>query len=178
MIEKYIATCKGKATLNKVVDYMDFNEEVPSKLRTSRMTTLRLINELEKGGRIKILKGERQGQSHRLSINNNSEFKEINQQISKLEGYIDRLKIVKKIEEPRKHKGHISVSDEEFIFMHILMTLVRINLLPFEKDSQILYRKIIRLMTALALKKIRSMKKEGGYLESLADFKQAQSIRS
>jgi hypothetical protein len=89
LIEDYIRRHKGKATKNDVVDYMA-SEQVPGKYRITRKTTLKTIDELGRD-RIKIKKGERRGQSHYLSINDESEFYRIKQRLGELKNLLNGL---------------------------------------------------------------------------------------
>ena len=85
IILNYIIECKGKASKNNVRVFMEESKDplgivrikIPEEFRTSNVTTLGIIKELEDDDRIKVLKGKRHGQSHLLIFNYESEFKKI-----------------------------------------------------------------------------------------------------
>ncbi len=151
IILKYIIERRGKATKNNVVDYMN-SKDVPGEFRTSRMTTLDIIDELESDDRINVLKGERKGQSHYLIFNHESEFYQIDQELSKIEKVIDRLpEVVEKT--VKTHKGLTRDLSMEIGMWNLLDLLDRTSKIPIEKDAQILYKKIIKLMLTLNYKR-------------------------
>jgi hypothetical protein len=89
LIEDYVRRHKGYSTKNEVIDYMN-SKQVPEKYRITRKTALKTIDELA-SDRIKIKKGERKGQSHYLSINDDSEFYRIKQQLGQLKKLLNDL---------------------------------------------------------------------------------------
>ncbi|MGC1263578.1 MAG: hypothetical protein WA932_06400, partial [Nitrososphaeraceae archaeon] len=118
---------------------------------TSRaMTTHKIIMDLIKEGKIKMIKDKPHSQTHYLTINDENEFNRINQELSKMEKQIEKLQIPK-AKKPR------DVSLEDLITWHIVLNFGLINKFPTE-DNEILYRKIARLLVMLALKKVRSMR--------------------
>lgn len=144
-ILKYIARRKGQATWNKVIDYM--NDDAPTELKSSKMTTRELIKELEQGHRIKIIKG-RPGQSHRLSINTESEYKKIQVELARCEYILKHLEIpVPKTSD---------ISPEDSVTWLIVVQLNHMQKLP-EHDSQILRTKAMQLLYAIASKKFRAI---------------------
>ncbi|MGI0030726.1 MAG: hypothetical protein ACRD80_04000, partial [Nitrososphaeraceae archaeon] len=78
----------------------------------------------------------------------------VNQELSKLEKHVEELKIPK-AKKPRDVP--LNVPLEDLITWDILFKLAMINKFPTE-DNEFHYRKSIRLLVALALKKLRSMK--------------------
>ncbi len=64
-------------------DYMT-SAKVDQTYRISKVTTLGVIDELEESGRIKVSKGERSGQSHYLSVVNESWFDRLTEQIDNI----------------------------------------------------------------------------------------------
>ena len=145
LIEQYISDSKGEATQNDVVHYISGMQDVPQNQKTSRVITIKLIKELEAGGRIKVSKGERQGQSHRLRINIESLFNKYSQNLPDIQKLIEDLEI------PLGREA-------DLIMWNFLFKLDFVNRLPFEKDAQILNQKILKLLLLLAAKKIESRK--------------------
>lgn len=139
LIEQYIYDSKGEATQNDVVHHI---EKAPKQVRTSRVTTIGLIEELEKGHRIKISKGERQGQSHRLSTNTKSQFNRFNQNLPAIEKHIEELQTMGR--------------EADLIMWNLLFKLDVVNRTLFEKDAQILNQKILKLLLLLVRKKVES----------------------
>ena len=84
-IRNFIIKKDGKVTKNNVVDYMEKEGEDGS----SRVTTLKMIDDLESAGIIEVLRGKRQGQSHYLRINTKNEYNRISEELSKIEKIVD-----------------------------------------------------------------------------------------
>jgi hypothetical protein len=123
-----------------------------SRLKTTHGTIINLIKE----GKIKMIKDKPYSQTHYLTLNEDNEFNKIIDDLSILEKHIEQLEIPK----PKKPPN---VPKEDRIMWSMLFKLARVNSLPFEQDSQILYRKIYRLMIELTLKKIISLKQTKEY---------------
>ncbi len=129
---------EAKATKNNVVDYMN-SEDVPKEFRTSRVTTL---DKLESGDRIKVLRGERRGQSHKLIINNESEFNKIDEQISKMDGVIDMFsEPISKLNQlgSQGFPGNIAAYKykEVFVFPYIETIATMIHTLSLGEDGKL-----------------------------------------
>ncbi len=87
IILNYIREQKGEVTKNDVVRYMESNK-VRAQDRTSRKTTLSLIEELDsppRKGPIMVTKGERQGQSHKLVYNDKNNLNVLTSEIDRTE---------------------------------------------------------------------------------------------
>lgn len=158
-VVKFIANHKEPVSKQAVIDYMG-SEKVPAQYRTSRVTTLNIIKELESGGRIKVLKGTRRGQSHRLIINDESQYKKISDDLLGLantikKNEIDRYKLLLK----RKGGGKpIHLSGLDGIILSLLFSLIIINgTIRSDADLRRLYWKVIALMSQVAAKKIEEL---------------------
>lgn len=79
----YIAEHSGLVTKNDVVTYIE--------KKLSKPTTLELLNKLEKEKKINVLRGDRRGQPHYLSINDKNQFNQIKQQLSRTENFIKEV---------------------------------------------------------------------------------------
>ena len=55
-------------------------------------------------------------------------------------------------------KKPLDVPEEDLVVWDVVLKLALVNRFTSEKDNEILYRKTIRLLAALALKKVKSMK--------------------
>lgn len=158
LVLKYIRKHGGKATKNNVVDYMS-SDEVEEKFRTSRMTTWNMIKELEEGNRIKVKKkGERQGQSHYLIINDKSVFDQINNDLSSLENQIDKIiESTKSKIRSGKIKGEHGIptpTKEQMLIVYklaIQLALVKQDIMS-EDDRKFLIGKIHDLILSIVLK--------------------------
>jgi len=84
MIRRYIIISGGKITKNDVVRYMTASNDIPEEYKTSRVTTLTIIDEFEVSGIIKVMKGKRKGQSHHLIINDKNEYNSLIKEIKRL----------------------------------------------------------------------------------------------
>ena len=90
LIVEYIKQCDGKATKNKVVDYMAKLSGNNEKFRTSRVTTFNLIDELMESKRIKIIKSKawRAGQALYLIANDDNNYRWLEGQIENIAGML------------------------------------------------------------------------------------------
>ena len=144
IIRKYIIECPTRPTKNNVVDYMN-SKNFPDKIRTSRVTTLGIISEMENLGTIKIIKaGERRGQRHYIIINDKNELNQIHSMLSEIDMF------TKTIYELVNTKPNLPVLDLGFVepinFM-LQVLLKRVNeIIPYQNNSSILYTKIVTLM--------------------------------
>ena len=159
LIRKYIEEHDGKKIKKNVVDYM--NSEVPEELRISRVPTLNLIKELQSENRIKV-KGKRQGQSHFLSINNDSRFESIVQQLVKIE------KQIEKIDEDKpetilglKKGGTISMPSHMFSLIALCWLSAQVSRdIKNKDDLALLNDKILQLIVDMGMKNIRQWSKK------------------
>ncbi len=127
-----------KPTKNDVVDYMASKKVPEKKFRTSRMTTIKIINQLEKSGRITVHKtvGWRRGQPHYLTANDKSDFIEIMEQITNI-GIMLR-------EHPEAEDRCLNL---------VLINLARANkYIKDENDKQTLNQRIIDLLLKIRYK--------------------------
>lgn len=141
-------------TENKVATYMD------EKGISSRMTTLKIIEDLKKRG---IILDRQEGNSfHRLYINDKNEFNRIQNELSEIENIIDDMHGYKQatneyIENAQFGDSH-DAGNAGFLqsYMHIyeppIRTMLQIllsrtnNIIHSEKDRQVLYAKFIELI--------------------------------
>ncbi len=121
----------------------------------SRDTTRKHANLLKGSGDIIVEKDKRRNnKTHYLYLNDKSEFNQIDQALSKME------KVIGILPEPvqKTLPKTITVSDTDLPMWSLQILLFRTSLIPFERDSQILYKKIIKLMVTLTLKDIKAKK--------------------
>ena len=157
---KFVADFKGNPTKRQVYDHMS-SEAVPAEFRTSWVTTLSLINELD-GDRLTVTKGERRGQSHFLSINNDSRFESIVQQLVKIE------KQIEKIEEDKpetvlslKKGGTVSMPSHMFSLVALCWLSAQVSRdIKNKDDVALLNDKILQLMVDMGMKNIRQWSKK------------------
>ena len=90
LIVEYIKECNGKATKNKVVDYMAKLSGNNEGFRTSRVTTFDLIDELVESKRIKIIKPKawRAGQALYLIANDDNNYRWLEKEIENIDIYL------------------------------------------------------------------------------------------
>ena len=75
-------------TKNDVVKYM---KNYPDPLcRLTRVPTLAEINKFEEFQKINVSKGSRQGQAHRLNINDKNKFNQIKIELEEIEPFINK----------------------------------------------------------------------------------------
>lgn len=126
-----------RVTKQDIIDYM--KSGVP-KDRTSRVTTLNLIKELEAAGRIKVLNKDdwRQGQSQYLVINDKNQFDWITEQIENIETMFTK-------DHPEEYRKGLD---------YLLHNLSRVHkYIKNENDRFILNEKIINTMLKIRYKK-------------------------
>jgi hypothetical protein len=139
-ILKFIRSA-DKPTKNDVIDYMSSKKVPQKKFRTSRMTTIGIINELEASGRLKVLKPEgwRQGQPYHLVANDSSDFVRISEQLTNLESML---------------RQHPQLEAQDHLLNLLLINLARANkYIKNEGDKQTLNQKIIDLLLKIRYKK-------------------------
>jgi hypothetical protein len=155
LIRSYIIRCEGKAIKNDVVNYMN-SQDVPEEYRTSRVTTLNTIYQLEVTGIIKISKGKRRGQSHHLFINSDNEFNRLLVQIEELEESLIKHSIFKsrkldgkETDSFRNQMAPLIQLTQISVFNEItdLVTSVEKNITSID-HRQTLYLKIVNLLVA------------------------------
>ena len=159
LIKKFIIDHEGKATKSQVAKFMQ--NDVPVHLRLSRDTVLKIIDNMEN---LIISRGERRGQGHRLLIADKKEFNRINNELLKIENFMNDiyeeflvrfnqdlserpLGTVLGLEEIIKF---ISVIEYSFhgIVLFILQDIF--HKIDSEKDKQVLYNRVIQLMLKLS----------------------------
>lgn len=116
------------------------SKKVPKEFKTSRMTTIKLINELEESGRIEVLRGEgdewRQGQPHYLMVNDKSWFDYISGQITNIGDFL------------REHP-----ETQERMLNLLLINLARVlKYIDNENDKQWLNQEIINALLKIRYK--------------------------
>ena len=170
IILNYITECKGKASKNNVPVFMEKSKnplgivriKIPEEFRTSNVTTLGIIKELEDDDRIKVLKGKRHGQSHLLIFNYGSQFKKIDESVTGTRKAVENLpwieNAVKHYRKPRKG-GLWLPNDVDTIMSMLLNLLDRTDKIPVQSDAQILEKKIIDLMKLINKKKMMAESK-------------------
>ena len=150
-IVNFIEKNPGK-TINKVAQRMS------EKGISSRMTTLKKIDDLKSKER-GIIEDRKEGNSfHRLHINDQNEFKRIDNELSEIEMNVLRMRdnFIKfqelyheKKHSPRQYDNlqvFLEVQVELMdLFLHTLLLQINNNV-KFETDKQLLYAKIIKLM--------------------------------
>lgn len=144
----------------KILDYLLLNsiKEKPARINkadvmrhlgpdsrpnSTHKTTVDLINE----GKIKIVKDKPRSQTHYLVLDKENEFNKINEELLRLEGIINDLRI-----ESPKFQHHYDLA-----VLQILVQLRATEKLP-SQDTEVLYPKIIKLFSTLAVKKLSSMR--------------------
>ena len=144
-ILKYIEENDGKKIKQNVVDYM--NSEVSEGLRISRVLTLDIIKELKSENRIKV-SGRRKGQNHFLSINRDNTFDWIDQHLSKIAKYIEKLDEDKpEMTLPLKNGRTVSVPSNTFEILTLCMSAAHVSRdIKNKNDMQLLNHKILQLI--------------------------------
>jgi hypothetical protein len=151
-ITKFIESNPGR-TINQVAEVMS------EKGVSSRMTTLKKINDLKSQDRGIIEDRQERNSFHRLYINDQSGFKQIDRELTNIEMTILRMhdnqityEEVSRTERPNKQLDnvmnflHVSTNLID-IFLHTLLLRINNNI-KFETDKETLYTKIIKLMVA------------------------------
>jgi hypothetical protein len=159
LIRKYIIDCEGKATKSEVAKFMQ--NEAPENLRLSRDTVMKVIDTMEN---IIISKGERRGQGHRLRIEDKREFNQINNQLLKIENFMNETyeKFLNQFNRDLSERpaGTVLGLEEvvkfisfiEYSFHGIVLFVLQdiFNKIVSEKDKQVLYNRVIQLMLKLS----------------------------
>jgi len=138
-----------ECTQNQVVKAMD-EQRVCSK-----MTTLRKLDELKQRG--EIIDSLKDGQSgfHLYYINNKSNFSQINEKLLRIETIIDRMNNILRSTSRADRNPEFLKADVFFMdliydlfdrVLHLILRLTTENI-SSEKDSKILYNKIIQVLT-------------------------------
>jgi hypothetical protein len=188
-IIKFIKENPGSTT-NQVVKYMDKNG-------SSKTTTLKKINELIEGKRIRDEHDKPTG-FHKLFYDDNNDFDLINKQLTKIEKIVDTMdkplkKIQRLLEDQQKELLRLTeekvpieqrrkfVSEElyslqidyQYTYLHMIDIMFHVLSLHIDerihsdKDLQILYTKIIKLMRKVSKQFPRNAK---GTLVGIIDF--------
>ena len=156
LIVKYIADYNGNPTKNQVIEYM--NSHAPAEYRTSRVTTLSIINELD-GDRIRVMKGGRRGQGHHLSLNDKSQFDWLMHELSKIEKRIEKMKH----EEPEmrfkiKDGSTKSIPSSSLTIATLCVIAYHTSRrIKNESDQRVLNDKILQLMIKVGIKNLEHL---------------------
>ena len=164
---KFISDHNGTANKQQVIDHMTSSTEVPAQFRTSRVTTLNLIDELD-GDRIRVLKRERKGQSDRLSINDKSRFDWIDQHLTKIAMAIKKMDEDKpEITLPLKKGGTISMPSNMFELIGLVgLAYHTSRQIKNESDQRLLNDKIPQAMVDMGIKTVGQFRKKFEQIES------------
>ena len=129
-----------------------------SRLNTTHKTIMDLIDE----GKINPIKDNPRSQTHCLTINESNEFNKIYNTLSEIEIIIntmdERINEISKRPEIEKipknkrdiYRYHFEQTFLIELFMTFVINLIRINRMKTQKDTEILYAKIINLMLKMA----------------------------
>jgi hypothetical protein len=159
LILNYITERKGKATKNDVIRYME--NDVPEKFRISKETTRKELDLMERSEKLTVMRGDgdRKGQSHKLLINDKDSYNQIYQKLCEIENFMSKMESA--INEYRDEKitkddtwldqdtTIVTSYDVSFTLILRVLLLVISDAVYDEKDSQILYDKVVRLMLRL-----------------------------
>jgi hypothetical protein len=200
-IINFIKQNPGRTT-NQVVKYMDKNG-------SSKITTLKKIDELIEGKRIKDILDKPNG-FHKLFYDDNNDFDAINSQLTKIEKTINLMdqplrKIQRLLEDQQKEllrltnekvpleKRRKFISEElyslqidyQFTYLHmidIMFHVLSIHIdekIHSDKDLQILYAKIIKLMRKVSKQFPRNAKFTlDGIIDYLGEFTSKKDIKA
>ena len=199
-IIKFIKQNPGSTT-NQVVKYMDKNG-------SSKITTLKTINDLIEGKRVRDEHDKPNG-FHKLFYDDNNDFDLINNQLTKIEKIVDIMdKPLKKIQRlledqqkellrltdqkvsPEQRRKFVSEElyslqiDYQFTYLHMIDIMFHVLSLHIDerinsdKDLQILYTKIIKLMRKVSKQFPRNAKVTlDGIINYLGEFISKKDIR-
>ena len=129
-----------------------------SRLNTTHKTIMDLLDE----GKINPIKDNPRSQTHYLTINESNEFNKIYNTLSEIEIIIntmdERINEISKRPEIEKipknkrdiYRYHFEQTFLIELFMTFVINLIRINKMKIQKDTEILYAKIINLMLKMA----------------------------
>jgi len=181
-IIKFIEKNPGM-TINQVSQAMSENGV------SSRMTTVKKINDLKSDER-RIIEDRQEANSfHRLYINDRSEFKLVYTELANIEMTILRMgdnsvkyEEMRQIERSNKRSDNVMfflrISNNLIdIFLHYLLLRVNNNV-TFETDKQILYTKIIKLMVANDLASTSNLQIADVLIEGLRKNMNSESFRN
>jgi hypothetical protein len=200
-IIKFIKQNPGRTT-NQVVKYMDKNG-------SSKITTIKKIDELIEGKRIKDILDKPNG-FHKLFYDDNNDFDAINNQLTKIEKTIYVMdkplkKIQRLLEDQQKEllrltnekvpleKRRKFVSEElyslqidyQFTYLHMIDIMFHVLSIQIDekihsdKDLQILYTKIIKLMRKVSKQFPRNAKFTlDGIIAYLGEFTSKKDIKA
>jgi|GEM_PF-1442411 len=161
LIRKYIIEQEGKATKSQVVRYME--NDVPEKLRLSRDTTIRTIENMPN---VIISEGKRRGQAHRLLIEDKKQFNRINKELTEIEAIINSMSVPMRtlnslgVQDPRSNvpdRWYLQGLSDKFIgpyvdsigyMLEVLLVQIS-NEINSQKDAWTLYKEIIELKLKL-----------------------------
>jgi hypothetical protein len=181
-IIKFIEKNPGR-TINQVSQAMSENGV------SSRMTTLKKINDLKSDER-RIIEDRQEANSfHRLYINDRSEFKLVDTELANIEMTILRMDDNSiKYEEMRQTERSNKQADNVMFFLRMSNQLIDIflhnvllrvnNNVSFETDKQILYTKIIKLMVANDLASTSNLQIADVLIEGLRKNMNSESFRN
>ena len=181
-IIKFIEKNPGM-TINQVSQAMSENGV------SSRMTTVKKINDLKSDER-RIIEDRQEANSfHRLYINDRSEFKLVDTELANIEMTILRMGDNSvKYEEMRHTERSNKRSDNVMFFLRMSNQLIDIflhnvllrvnNNVSFETDKQILYTKIIKLMVANDLASTSNLPIADVLIEGLRKNMNSESFRN
>jgi hypothetical protein len=126
----------------------------------SKDTVKKYVNLLKGSGDIIVEKDKRQNnKTHHLILNDKSDFNQIDEELSNMKRVVDKLP--EDIEKPVKpRKGNTWIPDTEMVMFQLQTLLYRTSMISLESESQILYKKIIKLMLGVTIKQIRARKKQ------------------
>ncbi|MEZ0268663.1 MAG: hypothetical protein ACAH23_00695 [Nitrososphaeraceae archaeon] len=149
-----------------------------SRLNTTHKTIMDLIDE----GKINPIKDNPRSQTHYLTINESNEFNKIYNTLSEIEIIIntmdERINEISKRPEIEKipknkrdiYRYHFEQTFLIELFMTFVINLIRINKMKTQKDTEILYAKIINLMLKMAQRFSKPLSwdlLETGHIENL-----------
>ena len=149
-----------------------------SRLNTTHKTIMDLIDE----GKINPIKDNPRSQTHYLTINESNEFNKIYNTLSEIEIIIntmdERINEISKRPEIEKipknkrdiYRYHFEQTFLIELFMTFVINLIRINKMKTQKDTEILYAKIINLMLKMAQRFSKPLSRdllETGHIENL-----------
>ena len=149
-----------------------------SRLNTTHKTIMDLLDE----GKINPIKDNPRSQTHYLTINESNEFNKIYNTLSEIEIIIntmdERINEISKRPEIEKipknkrdiYRYHFEQTFLIELFMTFVINLIRINRMKTQKDTEILYAKIINLMLNMAQRFSKPLSGdllETGHIENL-----------
>jgi hypothetical protein len=149
-----------------------------SRLNTTHKTIMGLIDE----GKINPIKDNPSSQTHYLTINESNEFNKIYNTLSEIEiitntmderiNEISKRPEIEKIPKNKRdiYRYHFEQTFLIELFMTFVINLIRINKMKTQKDTEILYAKIINLMLKMSQRFSKPLSwdlLETGHIENL-----------